>query len=308
VTPPEHDAAAVRSGIVAGVVCFTLWGLLTVYWKQLTRFDPLELVGWRIVSSATIMAVVLTVTRRWPRLKPVLRDRRLLGRVVLAALLLATNWTTYVWAVVHGHIIDTALGYFLGPLGTIAIGVWLFGEPLRRLQKVAVGFAVAAVVVLTAGYGRFPVVAVLLATSWMLYGILKRQVPLNPIESMSAESFIALVPAIVTVIALTGNDGSVVATADTREVLMVAGTGIVTVVPLMLFAWSAQRVPFTLLGPMQYVIPSINFLLGWAVYHEEMSPSRLAGFALVWAGLVLITVDTVHDRRTAGLSTVPAVR
>jgi chloramphenicol-sensitive protein RarD len=167
---------------------------------------------------------------------------------------------------------------------------------------------VAAVVVITAGYGRFPVVAVLLATSWMLYGILKRQVPLNPIESMSAESFIALVPAIVTVIALTGSDGSVVAAAGTREALMVAGTGIVTVVPLMLFAWSAQRVPFTLLGPMQYVIPSINFLLGWAVYHEEMSPSRLAGFALVWAGLVLITIDTVHDRRTAGLSTVPAVR
>jgi chloramphenicol-sensitive protein RarD len=167
---------------------------------------------------------------------------------------------------------------------------------------------VAAVVVLTAGYGRFPVVAVLLATSWMLYGILKRQVPLAPVESMSAESFIALVPAIVTVIALTGNDGSVASTATTGQALMVAGTGIVTVVPLMLFAWSAQRVPFTLLGPMQYVIPSINFLLGWAVYHEEMTPSRLAGFALVWAGLVLITVDTVHDRRTAGLSTVPAVR
>jgi len=308
VTPPEHDEAAVRSGIVAGLACFTLWGLLTVYWKQLTRFDPFELVGWRIVSAAVIMAIVLTVTRRWPLLLPVVRDRRLLGRVVLAALLLATNWTTYVWAVVHGHVIDTALGYFLGPLGTIAIGVWLFGEPLRRLQKIAVGFAVAAVVVLTAGYGRFPVVAVLLATSWMLYGILKRQVPLAPVESMSAESFIALVPAIVTVIALTGNDGSVASTATTGQALMVAGTGIVTVVPLMLFAWSAQRVPFTLLGPMQYVIPSINFLLGWAVYHEEMTPSRLAGFALVWAGLVLITVDTVHDRRTAGLSTVPAVR
>lgn len=307
-TPPEHDEAAVRSGIVAGVACFTLWGALTVYWKQLTHFDPFELVGWRIVSAATVMSIVLTVTRRWPRLRPVVRDRRLLSRVVLAAMLLATNWTTYVWAVVHGHVIDTALGYFLGPLGTIAVGVWLFGEPLRRLQKVAVAFAVAAVGVLTAGYGRFPVVAVLLATSWMLYGILKRQVPLNPIESMSAESFIALVPAIVTVIALTGHDGSVAATADTREVLMVAGTGIVTVVPLMLFAWSAQRVPFTLLGPMQYIIPSINFLLGWAVYHEEMTPSRLAGFALVWAGLVLITVDTVHDRRATGLSTVPAVR
>jgi chloramphenicol-sensitive protein RarD len=110
----------------------------------------------------------------------------------------------------------------------------------------------------------------------------------------------------VTVIALTGNDGSVVATADPREVLMVAGTGVVTVVPLMLFAWSAQRVPFTLLGPMQYVIPSINFLLGWAVYHEEMTSSRLAGFALVWAGLVLITVDTVHDRRSAGPIALPS--
>lgn len=296
--------AAVRNGILAGVTTFTAWGLLTLYWKQLVSYNPFELVGWRIVTASAIMVVIVSVTRRWPRLRMIVRDRSLLLRVLCAALLLAVNWTTYVWAVVNGHVLDTALGYFLGPLGTIAIGVLAFGEQLRRVQQVAVALAAAAVVVLTVGYGRFPVVAVLLATSWMLYGVLKKQVPLSPVESMAAEAFVLVVPAIVIVTAYAGRADSVPASASALDGLLVALTGVATVIPLMLFAYAAPRVPLTVLGPMQYLIPTINFLIGWLVYHEEMAASRWVGFLLVWAALVLITVDTVRTQRIRGLSTV----
>lgn len=298
-----QNDAALRSGILAGLTTFTAWGLLTLYWKQLVSFNPFELVGWRIVSASAIMLVVVSVTGRWPRLRSVVHDRNLLLRVLFAALLLAVNWTTYVWAVVNDHVLDTALGYFLGPLGTIAIGVLAFGEQLRRIQQVAVALATAAVVVLTVGYGRFPVVAVLLATSWMLYGVMKKQVPLSPIESMAAEAFVLVVPAIVVVTAYAGRADSVPATASALDGLLVAFTGVATVIPLMLFAYSALRVPLTLLGPMQYLIPTINFLIGWLVYHEELVASRWVGFLLVWAALVLITVDTVRTQRVRGQST-----
>ncbi len=298
------DEASVRRGILAGVATFTAWGLLTLYWKQLVEFDPFELVGWRVVAASTVMVIVVSVTHRWSRLRSVVDDRALLLRVLLAALLLAANWTTYVWAVVNGHVLDTALGYFLGPLGTIAIGVLAFGEPLRRLQRVAVALASAAVVVLTLGYGRFPVVAVVLATSWMLYGVLKKQVPLSPVESMAAEAFVLVVPAIIVVAVLAGQPDSVPSSGSTLDGLLVAFTGVATVVPLMLFAYAAQRVPLTLMGPMQYLIPTINFLIGWLVYHEEMVALRWVGFLLVWLALALITVDTVRTQRFRGLSTV----
>lgn len=304
--PPagHHDESAFRSGVAAGLTAFVAWGLLTLYWKQLTAFEPFELVGWRIVSASVVMAVIVSVTRRWGVVRSVVRDRTLLLRVLAAALLLSVNWTTYVWAVVNGHVLDTALGYFLGPLGTIAIGVLFFGEQLRSLQRVAVGFAVAAVLVLTVGYGRFPVVAVLLATSWMLYGVLKKQVPLTPVDSMAAEAFLLVIPAIIVVTVFAGRPGSVPSTASAVDAVLVALTGVATVVPLMLFAWAAQRVPLTLLGPMQYLIPTINFLIGWLVYHEEMVTSRWIGFLLVWAALVLITVDTVRTQRSRGQSPV----
>lgn len=307
---PAGDAeasgeAAFRSGVAAGVTAFVAWGLLTLYWKQLTAFDPFELVGWRIVSASVVMAVIVSLTRRWGVLRGVVRDPRLLLRVLTASLLLAVNWTTYVWAVVNGHVLDTALGYFLGPLGTIGIGVVFFGESLRSLQRLAVGFGAAAVLVLTIGYGRFPVVAVVLATSWMLYGVMKKQVPLAPVDSMAAEAFLLVVPATALVIVLAGRPGSVPATASALDGTLVAFTGVATVVPLMLFAWAAPRVPLTLLGPMGYLIPTINFLIGWLVYHESMVTSRWIGFLLVWVALVLITIDTVRTQRARGLSSAP---
>lgn len=296
----QQDAdARLRSGLIAGLSAYLVWGALTVYWKLLTEFDAFELVGWRVMSSAVLMATVLTVTRRWQHLRPVLRDRALLGRVALAAALLSCNWTSYVFAVVHGHVIETALGYFMAPLGTITVGVLVFHERLSRLQRIAVGFGAASVVVLSLSYGQVPWLALIMATTWSLYGWLKKQVPLTPLESMAAESFVVLVPAIVVAIALAGATDSIPSSASAGEFVLVLLTGVATVVPLTLFAWAAHRVPLTVLGPMQYLVPSINFLLGWLAYDEELPLWRVVGFALVWTGLVLVTVDTIRRSRSA---------
>ena len=290
-----------QRGIVAGVAAYTIWGALTLYWSHLHGFDAVELIGWRVICSAALMALVLSVTHRWQHLRPLLADRRLLGSVVLCALFLSVNWTTYVWAVVHEHVIETALGYFLAPLGTMAVGVVVLHEKLSRAQQFVFALAAVAVAVLTFSYGRVPWLALVIASTWVVYGYLKKQVPLTPVESMAAESFIVLVPAIIIVVLLAARPTSIPQTATASQFALVLCSGIATIVPLTLFAYAAQRVPLTVIGPLNYIVPTINFCLGWLVFHEALPASRIVGFALVWVGLAIATVDTARRSRTRSM-------
>jgi len=297
---PEHPEQ--RAGIIAGASAYFVWGLLTIYWKQLRDFNAFELIGWRISVSAVLMVGALTLTRRWGHLKGVARERRLLARVVAAAVLLSVNWTTYVWAVVNGHVLETALGYFIAPLGTVAVGVLVLHEHLRLAQRVAIALAATAVVVLTISNGRVPWIALAMATTWTLYGYLKKLIPLSPLESMAAESFVLVLPAAALAIALAGRAGSIPNSASGLELSYAALTGVATVAPLMLFAYAAQRVPLTIIGPMQYIVPSMNFLIGWLMYSEALPPLRVVGFGLVWAGLAIMTFDSAqraHQTRSS---------
>jgi chloramphenicol-sensitive protein RarD len=300
-------------GLQAAIAAYVIWGFLTIYWKQLAEFDPIDLVGWRIASAALVMTVCLTLTRRTSQLRPLVRDRATLLNVVVASLLLTVNWSTYVWAVSNEHVIDTALGYFLAPLGTMAIGVFLLGERLNRLKWISIMCAVAAIVVLVVSYGALPWVAVLLAVTWSAYGFVKRRVALDPVTSLTAELLVLVVPALIVVGASFGRADGVPNEAHGAEWALVLGTGVITAIPLLLFAFAAQRVPFTILGPANYLIPIINFLLGWLAFDEALPPSRVVGFVLVWLALLFATVDTVrvetnrkHARRRdadlAGLS------
>jgi chloramphenicol-sensitive protein RarD len=298
VSRDEQQADAQRRGIFAGVTAYLVWGALTLYWRHLEAFDAVELIGWRVICSAVIMAIVLSVGHRWQHLRPILTDRRLLGSVVLCALVLTINWITYVWAVVHDHVIETALGYFLAPLGTMAVGVIVLHEKLTRAQEFVFVLALVAVGILTFSYGRVPWLALIIATTWVVYGYLKKHVPLTPIESMAAESFIVLVPAIVAVSVLAGGSGSIPHTASTAQFALVLCSGLATIIPLTLFAYAAQRMPLTVIGPLTYIVPSINFCLGWLVFHESLPPSRIVGFALVWVGLAIATVDAARRSRT----------
>jgi chloramphenicol-sensitive protein RarD len=293
------ESADLRRGVLAGASAYVIWGLLTIYWKQLRDFNAFELIGWRIIWSAIVMAITLSAMHRWSIVAEVLRDRRLLGRVTLTGMVLTVNWTVYVWAVVHGNVIETALGYFIAPLGTMAVGVVVLHERLRTAQRIAITFAIAAIVVITASYGRVPWLALVIAATWTVYAYLKKQVPLTAVDSMAAETFVMLAPAITVAAVFAARATSVPSSATTSELLLVACSGLATVVPLTLFAFASRRVPLSVLGPMQYVVPTTNFLLGWLAYHEDLPRERVVGFVLVWVGLLLASIDTARRATSA---------
>lgn len=284
-------------GLRAAVSAYVLWGLLTIYWKQLSGLDAVEMIGWRVCTATVFMAIVVSVTGRWPAIVGTLRSPASALRIMVASVLLTANWTTYVWAVVNDRVIETALGYFLAPLGTMAVGVLVLGERLTPLKRWSIGFALVAVAVLTVSYGRFPWVALILAGSWSWYGLTKRRVPLGPVESLTSELLVLMVPALALVAAGFLRTGGVPDQASGSDWAFLIGTGAITAIPLLLFAFAAQRVPFTILGPVQYLVPLINFLLGWLAFGEALPATRVVGFVLVWIALVLVTVDML--RRSA---------
>jgi chloramphenicol-sensitive protein RarD len=295
VTPPPTSTTRSRSqlGILFGFSAYAIWGLLTAYWKVLKSFDAFELIGWRISLSAIILVAFAIATQRFIPLLHALRNRHLLARVALASVLLSINWCTYVWAVVNGHVIETALGYFIAPIFTLVIGVFILHEHLSRIQRIAVGFAIAGVVVLTVGYGSVPYIALALASTWSIYGLLKKQVTLAPLESLTAEVLVLCVPAVLLVATSWRHVDSIPSTANTFQWVFVLLLGVATTVPLLLFAGAAHRTPLTILGPMQYLVPTINFLLGWLLYDEDVSTTKLVGFGLIWVCLALVVGNSL---------------
>lgn len=288
-----------RSGTIAGVSAYVLWGLITMYWKVLQDFAPLELIGYRIVLSALLLAGVLTSRGRLKPMFLAVTRQRLWRRMALTAILLAINWTTYVVVVSEGKVIEAALGYFIAPLLTMLLGVKVLHERLRPMQLSSAIVATIAVVVLTIGYGSVPFYALAMASTWALYGLLKRQIALQPLESLMSETVVLVVPAVLLMIWMSGFDDSVVNSASAGQLTLVLLTGVVTAVPLLLFAAAAQKLPLTVLGPMQYSVPVINFLLGWLVYHEKLTTTRVVGFGLIWVALVIVTIDSMARSRSS---------
>lgn len=300
----DHEEQA---GLRAAILAYLLWGLFTIYWKQLADLDPFEMIGWRILSALVLLIVIDAATGRLPAVAAALRQPRQLARTAVSAVLLFGNWSSYVWAVVNGHVVETALGYFLSPLITMALGVVVLHERLSRVRQVAMLLGAAAVVVLAVAYGQMPWVAIVIAVSWSGYAFTKRGVTLGPLQSLTAELAVLAVPAIVLIVSGLFRSTGVPATATPRQWVLLLGTGVITALPLTLFAYAAKRVPLTILGPANYLVPIINLLLGWLVYGETMTPSRLAGFVLVWVALLLMTQEMVRDGH-AGRSAARMVR
>jgi chloramphenicol-sensitive protein RarD len=293
VAKPETSQAA----IALSLSVYFIWGALTLYWKELHGFDPFELIGWRVTSSVVVLTVVMLANRRLVPLLHSLRNPQLLLRIALASVLLTINWATYVWAVVNDHVIETALGYFIAPILTIVVGVFVLHEKLRGIQRVAVSFAVGGIAVLTVAYGRVPWIALIIATSWTFYAYLKKKVPLAPLESLTAEVIVLAAPAFIFLCATWNNVGSVQNTANSMEWIFVAFTGVITAVPLLMFASASQRTPLTILGPMQYIVPTMNFLIGWLMFNEALTSSKVAGFSLIWVCLALVLTDLFRTQR-----------
>lgn len=301
-TPTDADR---RTGTLAGVAAYSLWGVFPLVFHQLRSVGAGEILMHRIVWSFAVVAVLLLVRRDRAWWADVRSRPGAAPRLAAAAVLIATNWLVYIWAVNHGHVIEAALGYYVNPLITVALGVAVLGERLRRAQAVALGFGAAAVGVLTVAYGRMPWVALVLACSFAGYGFLKKAVPVGAVTSLAVETLF-LLPAAATglvVLEVTGGAGFLHG-SGWRDLLLVS-LGVVTAVPLLLFGVAARRIPLTLLGLLQYLTPTLQLLCGVLVLDEGLPAPRLAGFVLVWAALAVLAADAVGTARRRPAPAVP---
>lgn len=280
-----------RGGLFYGLIAYGSWGLYPAYFPLLKPAGALEVLAHRIVWTMLLMAVVLVVLRRLPDLRAITRRTWLL--LVAASALICVNWGVYVYAVSNSHVVDAALGYFINPLVSVLFGVVIFGERLSRAQVVAVLIATSAVVVMSVTAGTIPVIGLVLAFSFALYGAVKKVVPVEPGVSVGLEAVIAAPFAIgvIAVLAVTG--GGAVGNYDARQFVLMVLTGPITAIPLLCFAAAAQRLPLVTLGLLQYLTPSMQMILGVAVAHEPMPTARWIGFGLIWTALAVFSADTM---------------
>lgn len=290
-----------RSGLLAGVGAYLLWGLFPLYWPLLEPAAPVEILAHRIAWSLVFLAAVLALTSGFGFVARLARRQAAL--LALAAGLITVNWGMFIYGVNSGHVVETSLGYFITPLVTVALAVTVLRERLSALQRVAVAIAAVAVAVLTVDHGRPPWIALTLACSFGLYGLVKKRLGMGGTESLAVETAILIVPAVAYLAWLGAAGEATFTTEGTGHVALVAAGGVATAVPLMLFGAAAIRIPLTTLGLLQYIAPTLQFAIGVAVYAEPMPLSRLAGFALVWVALAVFTVDAVRvARRTVRLA------
>lgn len=288
-----------RIGLLNGFAAYGMWGLFPLFFPLLEPAGAGEVLAHRMMWSFLVVAAVLAVLRRWKWAGELLRQPRKLALVAVAAGVISINWGVYIWAVNSGHVVEASLGYFINPLVTIAMGVLLLKERLRPAQWAAVGVGVAAVLVLTVGYGRPPWISLILAFSFATYGLMKKKVNLGGVESLAAETAIQFLPALGYLLWLGAHGDSTFTSEGAGHTALLASTGIVTALPLVCFGAAAIRVPLSTLGLLQYLAPVFQFLCGILYFHEAMPPERWAGFALVWLALILLTVDSLRTARRA---------
>ena len=287
------DALDRRIGTIAGIAAYGIWGLFPLVFHRLRSVGAVEVLFHRVLWSFVVVVALLVAQgdRHW-----FARVRSKPGALALssaAGVLIATNWLVYIWAVNHDHVVEAALGYYINPLITVALGVVVYHERLRRLQVVAFGFGVVAVVVLTIAYRRVPWIALVLALSFAGYGFIKKGVAVGAAASLAIETAVLLPVAVLGLVVMEiRGDAAFGHGSGGRDVLLVA-LGVITAGPLLLFGVAARRIPLSLLGLFQYLTPSLQLVCGVAVLGESLSPGRLAGFILVWVALVLLAADAL---------------
>lgn len=286
-----------RTGLLYGFGAYGMWGLVPLFWPLLKPSGAIEILAHRMVWSLAVVGVALLALRRWKWLGELLRQPRKLALTAIAATVISVNWGLYIWAVNNGHVVEASLGYFINPLVTIALGVLVLGERLRRAQWAAVGISFAAVLVLAVGYGRPPWISLALAFSFAAYGLIKKKLGMGGLESLTAETAILFLPALGYLLWLGAEGQSTFTSQGLGHSVLLASTGLVTAIPLVCFGAAAIRVPLSTLGLLQYMAPVFQFGLGVLYFHEAMPPERWAGFALVWLALVLLTWDALRGAR-----------
>lgn len=300
--PPAASAPdkTFGAGLGFAVSAYVLWGILPVYFLLLAPTGAWEIVALRILLALGFCALLLTFTRTWRPFLRLARQPRVLGIMAIAGVLIYVNWQTYIFAVLTGHVVEGALGYFINPIVTVLLGVIFLRERLRVAQWIAVGISAIAILVIAIGYGSFPWIALILAFSFGTYGYLKNRVgsQVDAVSGLTLETAL-LTPVAVVVLVLVGTAGGgiVTGTAGTGHLVATLFAGAVTAIPLLLFAAATRRLPLVYVGLTQYLAPVLQFIVGVAVLHEAMPAERWAGFGLVWVALIVLTIDMLAGGR-----------
>jgi chloramphenicol-sensitive protein RarD len=286
-----------RKGLLHGVAAYGLWGIVPAYWKLLKTVNPVELIAHRAVWGLGAFVALVVAAGQVPTLWAALRDRRTVGVMALSATLLAVNWSVFIWATINGHLLDASLGYFINPLLSVALGTIVLGEKLRRLQWVAISLAAGGVGVLTWRAGHVPWIALVLATTFGGYGLVRKMAKVEALVGSTIET-IVMVPVAIVYLCVLG--GGAIVHADASTVLLLVGTGVVTAVPLVFFTSAARLLPLSTVGFLQYLAPTGQFFLAVIAFGEPLAHDKLAAFALIWIGLAVFSVAlwrVTHERR-----------
>ncbi|WP_062244535.1 EamA family transporter RarD [Brevibacterium epidermidis] len=298
--PAPDDSAIRRAGLINGFSAYLLWGVMPLLFAAAAPTGALELVSHRVIWSLGFCAILLVFTGGFLRTWQILRSPRLFGLLLLASVLIAINWTTFIYGVETNQLVEISLGYYLNPLISIGLGVVFLGEKLRPLQWTAVGFGLLAVIIVGIGLGRVPYLAFTVALSFGLYGLVKNKVGsrVGALEGMAVESLVLAVPSAIYLIVL-GSLGLQTFTGfGGWHVVVIIVTGPATAIPLILFSAAARRIPLSWVGMLQYLTPTIQFTLGVTVLGEMMSTTRWVGFFVIWIAVVLLCTDMIrHSRR-----------
>ena len=296
--------------MLLGLAAWMMWGFFPLYWPLLEPANAVEILAHRIVWSMVLMLVAVVVLRRRSALVATLTRRRTRRLLALAAVLITANWGTYIYAVNSHHVVEASLGYFINPLVSVLLGVAVLGERLRRAQWMALGIAGAAVLALTVEYGHPPWISLVLAFSFGSYGLAKKKADAGAVESLVVETMVVSPVAIGYLVFLMLSGASTFGGHGPSHVALLVGTGLITIIPLLCFGGAATRIPLSTLGLMQYVTPTVQFLLGILVFHEPMPALRWVGFAMIWIALAVFTWSSLSDRhrrlRVHPSETVPA--
>ena len=287
-----------KKGVLYGIGAYVLWGFFPIYWKVLHQVSAFQVIGHRIGWSFIVLIFFIVITRQWQEFRSVASNAKTIGIYAIAGVLLSISWLIYVWGVNADFIVETSLGYFINPLLSVLLGVLFLRERLRSAQWIPVVLAAIGVIYLTVVYGRLPWIALSLAFSFGFYGLVKKLAPLGSLYGLTLETAIVFPIALVYLIFVEINGAGAFLHNGMRIDLFLAGSGIVTTIPLLMFASAAKQIPLTMVGILQYIAPTLQFLIGVFIYKEPFDQAHLIGFGIVWIALIVFWVENFVSNRT----------
>jgi len=285
-----------KRGIFYALFAYVFWGLHPIYWKLLKHVPSFEIVSHRVLWSFIFFSVIISVRAEWKGLINKIKSSKKKWILFVPALLIGSNWSMYIWAVNAGYIIETSLGYFISPLISVFLGIIFLKESLRKIQWLAVGTAVVGVLVMTIIYGQFPWISLCIAGLWSTYGLLRKKSPLTSVEGLTLETTCMTLPVLVYLIYLS-NHGSGSFFSDVPTTLLLIGAGVISGLPLLMFIIAARLIKLSLIGILQYIYPTLIFLIGAVIYDEPMSEAKIVGFIFIWIALIIYSIEGISEKK-----------